>query len=177
MVISVGQITRGAALTALLLSPAVAAPPTEHEVKAAYLNNFAKFVEWPVEALRPGDPFVIGVLGQDPLADALVDLFQGAEVRGHRVVIENRRAERALRAHVLFIAGSESFVLPRVLRELEGRPVLTVSDMEGFLERGGMVRFLIEDQRVRFEINHLEAQQAGLTLSSQLLRIARRVVE
>jgi hypothetical protein len=166
------------ALIAWGLTPAVAAPPTEHEVKAAYLFNFAKFTEWPAEAMGgPTEPFVIGVLGRDPIAEALPEVLRGAEVRGHPVVVENWSDVRDVRAHILFIGADESFSLPWVLRELEGRPLLTVGDADGFVERGGMVRFLVQDQRVRFEIDRRRAERAGLSMSSQLLRVARRVVD
>ncbi len=130
-----------------------AQPPkaTAYEVKAAYLYNFGKFVEWPAAANAASqDPFLICVLGKDPFGASLDATIAG----------------------VLFISSSEDEQLKEILATLEKASVLTVSDMPQFTRRGGMIQFVEDANRVRFEVNLTVAERAGLTLSSQLLKVA-----
>lgn len=165
-------------LAAQAFPNARAAPvPAEHQVKAAFLYNFARFVDWPAWALDGArSPFIIGVLGDDPIADTLTLMLADKDVRGHPIEVHRWSEARDIdRAHILYIGPEESFVLPRVLQSVEGRPVLTVADIDAFAERGGMVGFRVEDRRVRFDINIDKATEAGLSMSSQLLKLARIV--
>jgi hypothetical protein len=174
-----GARTLAATLATLVALATVAQPirPTDTEVKAAYVFNLARFVNWPADAFEaPQSPFVFAVLGDDIMLEVLRDVVRGKTVRGRPVVVEECQRARDLRAHVLFIGSRESFVLPRLLRELDDRPILTVADMEDFAERGGMVSFLLERQRVRFDVNNVQARHSGLEISSEVLKIARRVV-
>src|SRR5258708_569261 len=151
------------------------AAPTEYEVKAAFLYNFAKFVEWPSRA-RPnkGDAFVIGILGQDPFGKDLEDQLNGKAVQDKKLVfIRLSNFQEASGCQVVFISSSKADDLGTILGTLRGPPVLTVSDMDRFVQRGGMVGFPIEDNRVRFNINLAAADQAGLKISSQLLKLAK----
>lgn len=150
--------------------------PTETEVKAAYLFNLARFVDWPAWSFdSPGSPFIIGVLGDDLMTETLRATLEGKTVRGRPVAVEQWRRAEDVRAHILFIGAQESFVLPRVLRQLDDRPILTVGDMDAFAERGGMVSFVLERRHVRFDVNHERVQRAGLQMSSQVLKLARRL--
>ena len=148
---------------------------TEYQVKAAYLFNFLKFVEFPNESFAdPLAPIVIGVVGDDPFGNALPQVVTGKTVQGRDLVIRTYRAGEELRsAHILFISASEKKRLPMILSSLHGSSVLTVSDLEGFLEAGGMIQFLHENDRVRFAINVEATSQARLKFSSKLMSLAK----
>lgn len=148
---------------------------SEYQVKAAYLFNFLKFVEWPEDAFAdPLAPIVIGVIGEDPFGSALPQVVIGKTVQGRDLVIRVYRTGENLRgAQILFISASESKRLPMILSSLRGSSVLTVADTAGFLEAGGMIQFLSENDRVRFAINAEAAGRAKLKVSSKLLSLAR----
>jgi hypothetical protein len=151
--------------------------PTEYQVKAAYLFNFLKFVEW------PGDPladthgrWVIGVVGDNPFGDELTQIVSGKTVQGHELLVRRFQSSEDLHAcHVLFISASEKKRLPSILAALGGSSVLTVGDMDHFIEFGGMIQFVMEEKRVRFAIDVGASSQAGLKVSSKLLSLARTV--
>jgi hypothetical protein len=151
--------------------------PSEYQVKAAYLFNFVKFVEWPEEAFAdPLAPIVIGIVGDDPFGDALLQVVAGKTVQGRDVVIRKYRAGEDLRgSHILFISASEKKRPPQLLTSLQGSNTLTVADVDGFLEEGGMIRLFSEENRVRFAINVEATIRAKLKLSSKLLGLARVV--
>jgi hypothetical protein len=146
----------------------------EHEVKAVFLFNFVQFVDWPANAF--GDvqaPVVIGILGDDPFGRTLDDVIQGEHVRNRELVIQRYgRLEDVAACHILFVSPSESERYERIVASLKDRPTLTVGDTAGFASRGGMVRFLTERNRIRFEVNVAAVKAAGLTISSTLLRSA-----
>jgi hypothetical protein len=150
---------------------------TEYQVKAAYLFNFLKFVEYPGESFTDSlAPIVIGVVGDDPFGDALPQVVLGKTVQGRDLVIRLYRNGEDLRgAHILFISASERKRLPMILSGLRGSSVLTVSDAAGFLEAGGMIQFLNENDRVRFAINVDATSRAKLKMSSKLLSLAKVV--
>jgi hypothetical protein len=154
-----------------------AAPPSEYEVKAACIYNFAKFVEWPAAAQpRDGDEFVITILGEDPFGGLLEETLRGKAVGQRRITV--RRAVRAAdlgRSQILFVSDSEAGRLSEVLASLEGTAVLTVGEMDQFAERGGIIRLRTDRSRVRIDINVATAERAGLKISSELLKLARIV--
>jgi uncharacterized protein DUF4154 len=154
-----------------------AAPPTEYEVKAAFLYNFTRFVEWPPESLRDtSEPFVIAVLGRDPFGPVLDDTVAGKTVAGHRIEVRRAsRVEDVADAQMVFISASERASAPAILKALDRPGVLTVGDTDGFAGYGGTINFVLHDRRVRFEINPASAEQAGLKMSSQLLKLATLV--
>jgi hypothetical protein len=166
-------------LAALILGVArlVAQPagkPTEYQVKAAYLYNFGRFVEWPAHA--DGDGFGICVIGRDPFGQTLDSAVAGQSINGRGVVTRRLPGiAEAAGCRILFISASEDAQVNRILSTLQNTSVLTVSDMPRFTERGGMVQFIQDGNRVRFEINRAVAERAGLTLSSELLRVASAV--
>jgi hypothetical protein len=156
--------------------PGEAALPTEYEVKAAFMYHFVKFVEWPAPRAQQ-DTFVVGVLGDDPFGPLLDHTFAGKKAVERSLVVKRlAHASEAKDVDLLFIAASESARLPQVLTYLEGQPVLTVSEIDGFVGRGGMVGFRLEREMVRFDIDLDKVAQAGLKMSSQLVRVARKVV-
>jgi len=151
--------------------------PTEYQVKAAYLFNFLKFVEWPDDP--GGDPhakWVIGFVGDTPIGDELTRLVEGKNVLGRELQVKKFQAADNLRAcNILFISESEKKRLPPILAELRGSSVLTVADMDNFIGGGGMIQFMVEDARVRVAIDVGATSRAHLKVSSKLLALARVV--
>lgn len=151
------------------------ASPTEYEVKAAFLYNFARFVEWPPDALR-AEPFVIAVLGRDPFGTVLDETVFGKTVAGRPIQVRRAsRVDEVRDAQIVFVSASEGPNMPAILKALERPGVLTVGDVEGFAERGGAINFTMQARKVRFEINPVRAEQAHLKMSSQLLKLATLV--
>lgn len=147
---------------------------SEYEVKAAYLYTFGRFVEWP--AGRATGDFTICVLGTDPFGSVLDTTLKGTNVRGRAVAARRiSSAEEAGLCHVLFVSTSEEHRLEHVLARLPRADVLTVSDVAEFVGRGGMIEFETTAKRVRFRVDLAQAQDGGLTLSSELLRVAASV--
>jgi hypothetical protein len=147
---------------------------SEYEVKATYLYNFTRFVEWPVQGL-PGqsDSFAICVLGDNPFGPALQATVAQETIAGRSVVAKQvPTLQDAANCRVLFISSSEDKRLKEILASLGTASVLTVSDLPKFTQRGGMVQFIVDSNRVRFEVNSATAERAGLTLSSELLKVA-----
>jgi hypothetical protein len=176
------RLARSAVAAAALVCAGAAGPvragaPGEHQVKAAFLYNFANFVQWPERALGPdGTPLKVCVVGTDPFGAALDDAFRGQVVQGRTVQIARASTLAALgRCHILFLSRSEQGRWADLLRELDGAPTLTVADGSPLVQQGGMVSFVIEAKRVRFEINRRAAEHAGLRISSKLLALARIV--
>jgi hypothetical protein len=160
----------------LLAAHAAAPPPTEHEVKAVYLYNLARFIEWPVDASAAlGDHLVIGVIGDDPFGPLLDDTVRDKAVPEDQRLVVRRftNLEEVVEADILFISSSEAERLPQILKILEGSSILTVGEMDRFAERGGMVALRLEDKKVRFDINLDAVRKAKLKLSSHLLKLAR----
>ncbi len=152
---------------------------TEYDVKAAYLFNFAQFAEWrPESPAVKNDTFAICVIGQDPFGAALVAVVAGENVAGKSVSARRlTKPQEAVNCRVLFISSSEDSRLPEILAALDGACVLTVSDMPQFSHRGGMIQFISEGNKIRFEINLANASDAGLTFSSELLKVAVTVIK
>ncbi len=155
--------------------PARAQAPTEYDVKAAFLFNFAKFVEWPSTPSASGnDPFTICTLGEDRFRGALDKIVEGKEWNGRPLSVRRlKNAQDARDCRILFISSSETARLPRIFESLQGASVLTVGETEGFTRKGGIINFTLEEDRVRFEINVNAARAAGLKISSRLLSLAK----
>jgi hypothetical protein len=151
--------------------------PTENQVKAAYLFNFLKFVEWPDDP--PADPrakWVIGFVGDTPIGDELNRLVEGKNVLGRDLQVKKFQDSDNLRGcNILFISESEKKRLPSILTALRGSSVLTVADMDNFIGGGGMIQFMVEDARVRVAIDVGATSRAHLKVSSKLLALARVV--
>ena len=138
----------------------------EYEIKAACLIHFAQFVKWP-KALPEGQPS-IGILGEDPFGGALERL-------GQMNVGRSQRLDDLKGCQILFISRSERSGIGEILAGLRGTNVLTVSDMDDFARKGGIIGVLIEGGKVHFEINPDAGQRAGLEISSKLLRLGKIV--
>jgi hypothetical protein len=152
--------------------------PSEYEVKAAFLFNFSKFVEWPAAAFEGADdPIVLCVLGTNPFGNMLSQAVQGKKVNGREVVARELASLSGVgRCHVLFIASSEEQRLEEILGRMANRPILTVSDVESVVDRGAIIGLTMEEKKVRFEVNLISSRKAGLKLSSQLLKVAVRLI-
>ncbi len=174
--ISVAILLIGIGLALPLVEARSQAP--EYQVKAAFLYNFAKFVEWPAEALSEDPSFVIGILGEDPFGRLIDEAVAGKTVRDKPIIVKRfSKIEDTGSAHILFISDSEVGNVSRIVKQMSRAPVLTVSDINRFAERGGMVQLETEQSRVRFAINVAAVERAGLKPSSQLLKLARIVPE
>lgn len=150
--------------------------PTEYQVKAVYIYNFSRFVEWPSKPGQLVDGFSICVLGQDPFGQNLNSALANVTIAGKKVAVKRiSTPQEAESCRVLFISGSEEKRLKQILGVLDGASILTVSDMPEFAERGGMMQFVWDGDRVRFEVNLATAAHAGLSLSSELLKVAVNV--
>jgi hypothetical protein len=186
------------ALFVVLIVPhawADSAQSLEYQVKAAFLYNFIKFVDWPEETSDSNEPIIIGIVGKDPFEDAFKPL-QEKEAKDRKVIIQrfegfveleksgkkekdqpHPKNQDIQKCHLLFICPSESERIADIIASVKGHSILTVGDIQGFLESGGIVNFVIEENKVGFEINIAAAEHAKLKIRSQLLRLAKRVVE
>jgi hypothetical protein len=172
---------RAAALVASmwLCAAAGAAATTEYQLKAVFLFNFAQFVEWPQQSFEsPNAPFIIAVVGADPFGEHLDAAVRGETVMGHPLVIKRYRSVGEVEnCQILYISNSELARLERILSSVDQRAVLTVSDIQRAAERGAIIQFTSEHNRLRLRINVAAAKAAGLTISSKLLRPAEIVGE
>lgn len=156
---------------------AQAPAPTEDQVKAVFLFNFAHFVQWPGSAFRSAaQPFVIGLAGGDALLPLLREAVAGEQVQGHPLAVrELGDADAAGSCHILFIGRAMAHRLGELLQRMTRPGTLTVSDVPGSARRGTMIELANENNRIRLHINREAAQAAGLTISSNLLRPAEIV--
>jgi hypothetical protein len=151
---------------------------SEYLIKAGFIFNFAKFVEWPSNAFaQPDSPIVIGILGTDPFGTIIDKIVQDKKIGARGFVVKRLKWGTDLKelreCKILFIGASERAHMDELVQMLRGLPILTVGETPGFAERGGVIRFVLEDNRVRFEVNVVAARQADLTISSRLLTLAR----
>lgn len=152
-------------------------PPPEYRVKAAFLWNFAKFIQWPTNAfINDAAPFIIGVLGENPFGDDLENTVRGKQITTRPITVKTcRTAAEARECHLLFISTSETNRLTDIFKSLRGSPILTVGDVEEtgkFTEAGGMINFVFEGNKIRFQINDDAAKAENLNISSKLLSLA-----
>ncbi len=156
---------------------AAAAPYGEYEVKAAFIYNFARFVEWPPEAFDgPAASLGVCLLGADQFGGALEGALQGKSVHGRSLEVRRLRGEERVQScNILFVAASEADRLRSLLLRLGDAPILTVGESSDFARAGGIINFVLEENRVRFEVNAGAAERAGLRISSKLLGLARVV--
>jgi hypothetical protein len=166
----ISLVVSGLAISAAETSP-------EYQVKAVFLFNFAQFVEWPTQSFEgAAAPFVIGVLGTDPFGSALEGAVRGETLNGRSFVVERYRSVTEIRhCQILFISRSEAAHVEEISAALAGRSILTVSDIEDPAQRGVIIRFVAENNRIRLRINADAAKAVGLSISSKLLRPAELV--
>ena len=149
----------------------------EYQVKAAFLFNFAKFVEWPAKSFpKPSDPIVICIVGQNPFEDHLRQAIQGKIWEGRTfAILQIVDLPPKSRCQILFVTSSERQRFRSIVGSLKGGGILTVGDSPGFIDDGGIVNFQVEGGKIRFEINVEAGDQAQLSLSSKLLSLAQIV--
>ena len=155
-----------------------ASDSSEYLIKAGFIFNFAKVVEWPSAAFaQPDSPIVIGILGTDPFGTLIDQIVQDKKIGARGFVVKRLKwgadVKELRECKILFLGASEKAHIDELVQTVKGLPILTVGETPGFAERGGVIRFVLEDNRVRFEVNVDAARQADLTISSRLLTLAR----
>lgn len=158
--------------TALLLVAASAQAQDvalEYRVKAAYLLNFARFVDWPPAAFKDREPFQICVAGRNPFGGELAEMVRSETLAGRALAVRVIRDDAAS-CHLLFIP--RGIAARRFLRQVSGDPTLTVGESPGFLGQGGHINFVLDGGNVRFQISQAAAMRQRLTISSRLLKLA-----
>ena len=146
----------------------------EYQTKAAFLFNFAKFVEWPNHKFTQADsPLIIGVVGSDPFGGLLEEAAQDQRIDQRIIVVRHVDSREELRkCHIIFISRSETARFSSILSDVHSDCVLTVGESDKFINKGGMINFIMVGNMVRFEINDGAARHAGLKISSKLQQIA-----
>lgn len=155
-----------------------AAASKEYQVKAAFLYNFAKYVEWPANAYA-GDrsPFVIGILGPSPFGTALEQMVAGRAINQHPILVKPlTSAAEVAGCNILYVSAGEKSRYDEILASLRGAPVLTVGEGERFLEKGGVIAFIVKDDKVRFQIDLNQARAGAMSIHSRLLSVAEKVL-
>jgi hypothetical protein len=149
--------------------------PEEYHVKAVYLYNFGKFIQWP-DTVAKDASFPICVLGQDPFGVVLDATVTGEKIDRRPLLVRRiSNVREAAGCRILFISESEATRLKEILASVDKFSAVTVSDIPDFAAAGGMIQFVTRDNKVRFEVNLTAAQKAGLTFSSQLLKVATEI--
>jgi len=174
----------------LLVLPAIAWPlagpaiagmreqATERDIKAAFLYNFTRYIEWPPEAFAgASEPFRLCVIADEDFTRRAASFVTGEQVHGRPIEFVVPPASALARCHILFVGRQAGARLSALLAVTAGRPVLTVGETPDFIDRGGMVLFEVDQGRVRFDIHLGAASRAKLVVSSKLVRVARRVRE
>jgi hypothetical protein len=162
-----------AAIPAWAQSP----PSVEYQVKAAFLLNFVKFIEWPPEAFQNEKaPITLCVFGRDPFGNALEDIIRGRAVNNRAILARRINELGDLKScQLVFVSAAEDKRLPEILNNLKDTSAIVVGEGEGFAERGGGIQFFLEGNRLRFAVNVDAVQRARLRVSSKLLALARIV--
>jgi hypothetical protein len=152
-----------------------AEPSREYAVKAAFIYNFAQFTQWPAEAFAaPDAPFVIGIVGDDPFDGALDKAVAGKNVAGHPMRVKRLATVAEVgECALIFVPAAQDARVGEVLSAAADKPILTVGETDNFPWAGGIIRFLTEENKVRFEINPDAAERARLRISSKLMKLAR----
>jgi hypothetical protein len=153
----------------LAAADAVAAPA----LKAAFLFNFAKFADWPADALAPGQRLTMCVLGDNAVANALEHTIQGRAVGGHELTVQIVKPDEPLRAcHLLYVGGRDGKRSREIFDMLRGAAVFAIGESDKFAETGGIAQLIVENDRIRFAVNQASVQRARLSVSSKLLSLA-----
>ncbi len=150
----------------------------EYTLKAAFLERFSRFVEWPGQSAvnDPGKPFIIGVIGKNPFGSLLEHIYMKRNGENKKIKIKYFLNEDEIsECHLLFICGSEAETLPVIISKIQNRNILTVSDTPGFAREGVHINMYRDKTRIRFEINPNALKKSGLHMSHLLLRMARIV--
>jgi hypothetical protein len=160
-------------LLACLCAAATAQETREEQVKAAFLYNFTKFIDWPDSAFPDSSPFVVCVFADEGFRRELETILSHEQVRGRQITMAPQPVQDIRSCHLVYFARGESERHGKLLEAAKQAPVLTVGEGRRFLEQGGLIAFLLENDRVRFAVSKRGADAAGLAVSSKLLRVAR----
>ena len=183
-------------LTATQSAPADDTIVPEYQIKAAFLYNFLKFVEWPKAKIgESNEPIIVSIIGQDVFQDAF-DSIKNKTLEDRKIAIkkfegieelqkedskkkysQHPQIETIRKSHLLFICPSEKKYTADILKSVKGHNILTVADTQSFLEAGGIINLMMEEKKVRFEINMVSAKEADIQIRSQLLRLAKKVIQ
>jgi len=145
----------------------------ESELKVAFLYNFAKFIEWPPEALPPNAPMTLCVAGDAGVSEALDQTVKGRSINGHDIVVAKPALDASAKScHLLYVSGLDAKRAQQLIQALAGAPVFVVSDFDRFAQSGGVANFFRDSDRMRFAINVDAAHRARLHVSSRLLALA-----
>jgi hypothetical protein len=152
---------------------------SENQIKAGFIFNFTRFVEWPPDAFPdPSAPVVLGVVGEDAVTDLLAEAAEGKVVNGRAVVVKRFKKEQDLRAcQILFVGSSEEKHLTQIFEKIKGASVLSVGEVKGFAQAGGVINFFVEENKVKLEINLVAAGRARLKVSAKVIAVARLVTD
>ena len=147
----------------------------EYQVKAIFLYNFTQFIDWPEKAFKnPEEPFIIGIIGEDPFGNYLDETVRGEFIGTHPIMIKRCNDVRsALTCHMLYINTTDREWLRTILNSVSEKNILTVSDDPSFNKLGGIIRFYTEDNKIRLQINLPRSKEAQLSISSKLLSVAK----
>jgi hypothetical protein len=151
---------------------------SEYVIKAGFIYNFAKLVEWPAAVMgQSNSPLVIAVLGSDSFAEVLDNVVNGKQIDGRAFQVKRMKWKelKDCSCHILFVAAQENAHIDEVIQMLKNAAVLTVAETPNFTRRGGIINFTLQESKVGFEANVDAARQAGLNISSRLLGLARIV--
>jgi len=156
---------------------AQSAPLTEYQIKAGFLFNFTKFVEWPADAFPDSSvPIVLGVVGNNQVTNLVTETAAGKTVNGRAVIVKQFKEDQDLRGcQILFVSSSEEKHIAQILEKIKGSSVLTVGEANGFAQAGGVINFLVEGNKVRLELNLEAAARARLKISAKVIAVARLV--
>ncbi len=147
----------------------------EYKIKATYIFNFLKYIEWPSETAVSRRSFVIGILGENRFGDAL-SFFSGKTVKDRIIEIrEFGNINEIEDCHILFVSSSADKTVNRILEEVQGKQILTIGETDSFIEKGGAIEFVVDKGKVSFIVNLNIARKEGLIVSSKLLRVAKNV--
>jgi hypothetical protein len=148
---------------------------SEYLIKAGFTYNFAKLMQWPASTFpQPDSPIVIGILGTDPFGNTLDTVLTGKKVNARSFVVKHLKWGTDIKGcNILYVSTSEAGHLDEIFRMVKGLPILTIGQMPDFAKRGGIINFIIEDDKVRFEVNVEAAKQADINISSRLLTLAK----
>ena len=157
-----------------IFSQSQSEPKGEYALKAVFLFNFCRFIDWPKSAFAsPNEPIIIGVVGEDPFGPLLKEAVQGETSRGRAIQIAHySKPEGIGHCHLLFVSQSEAGLTEKILRSVNGKSVVTVGETDAFLDHGGMIALTAEKNHVRLHINPSLLRAASLDVSSKLLRVA-----
>lgn len=152
-------------------------PPNEYRVKAAYIYHFAELVEWPSDAVKVDSHTIdLCVVGEDPFRGDLESIVEGKPIGGRVIHVRHiKKSPLAEHCQILFVGKNEDKRIPSLLAELRDAPVVTVGETDDFVQQGGIIRFCLDNNKVRFEINMQAAEGARLKISSRLLLLAKNV--